>query len=114
MKMPDRAVVTITIVALAIGLAICSLSDHVSAQGRPASTQSVQQALAQKVAALGACNAELGPLQQLSARVLAGELVTVAQAVQQVRAAFEKANPGQTVDDSWKVTDKPGKGDDVK
>lgn len=62
--------------------------------------------LAQQTAALGACNMERGALQAMQAKVLGGELQPPAKVVEAVRAAFEKANPGQTFDVEFKVTSK--------
>lgn len=69
-----------------------------------------QQMLAAKVDALGKCNSELGQLQQLSAKVLAGQLVAPAVTTAANRAAFEQSNHGRTVDDTWKVVDKKKEG----
>jgi len=66
-------------------------------------TGALRQALGQKIAALGTCNAELGQLQQMSAQVLTGQLVPVTQIV----AAFEQANPGKTLSKDWKAIDAP-------
>ena len=60
----------------------------------------LQQALSQRMAQLGACNAELGGYQQ---RIAAGALVTL----EQVKSAFEQANPGKTFDAGLKVRGLP-------
>ena len=54
---------------------------------------------AQRTDDLGRCHAELGPLQQLSAQVLAGRLVSI----EGFKAAFEKANPGKTLSETYQV-----------
>jgi hypothetical protein len=83
----------------------------VSAQAPgPTDAQVFVQQLAQAQSKLGACNAELGPLQQLSAQVLTGELQSPAAMLPKVRAAFEAANPGSTLNTStWKVEAKSAK-----
>jgi len=62
-----------------------------------------KQMAVQRTAELGQCHAELGPLQQLSAQVLAGRLLTLESLRQQVEAA----NPGQTLNDKLVIVAKP-------
>lgn len=69
--------------ALAVGL---SAQEQATPQQQ---IQQLQQALTQRMAQIGACNAELGQYQQQLAN---GQLVTWAQ----VKSALQAANPGYT------------------
>lgn len=60
--------------------------------------QALRQALAQKTAALGAANAELGALQKMQAGFLDGTYAPTADIVKQIVAKVEQGNPGQTLD----------------
>ena len=75
----------------------------------PDLSASLRSALAQRTQQLGACNAELGPLQELSSQVLTGQVGDVAAAkAQQLaadRAAFLKAHPGLQLADDWTTSD---------
>lgn len=64
-----------------------------------------QQLLAQRTNQLGACNAELGPLQQLQAAVINGQLVEPAKLLAGFKEQFQKANPGKTFGDDFKIAD---------
>jgi hypothetical protein len=88
-----------TVVALAIVL--FAIAATPLAQGGEQAPQA-QQLFAQKVAQLGACNAELGQLQQMQAAVIGGQLVDAAK----FREAFERVNPGKTLAADLKVMDK--------
>lgn len=70
----------------------------------PAAPQTLdpRQLLAARTLALGQCNAELGPLQQLQAQVIAGQIVSL----EQVRQQIEKANPGKTITATFLITDR--------
>jgi len=63
----------------------------------------LKQVAAQRLDALGQCNAEKGQLQLIGAQVEAGVLM----ARDQWKAAFEAANPGKTLNEKGVVTEKP-------
>ena len=73
-----------------VALCYAYMGYTLSAQPRTDQVGQLQQALSQRLAQLGSCNAELGGYQQ---RLAAGTLVTI----EQVRAAYERANPGDTL-----------------
>lgn len=73
-----------------------------------AQVSSLRQALASKLSELGKCQTDLGPLNQLEAQVLTGQMVEAKQAAAAFVAQVEKANPGKTIDlATAKIVDKP-------
>lgn len=82
--------------ALVVFLVLVGLGGAATAQA-PSPDDLIKQ-VAQERLRLGACNAELGVLQQLSAQVIAGQVQAVTTTLEQLRARFEAANPGETID----------------
>jgi len=79
-------------------LTCLALALRVVAQAPDATEAALTQQLADQRSRLGACNAELGPLQQLHAQVIAGQVRPVADTQAAIVATVEAANPGQTLD----------------
>ena len=68
----------------------------------PTTTETYRQLAVQRTLELGQCHAELGPLQQLAAQVIAGTVMSTEQFRQQV----EKANPGKTLTEAFVITER--------
>lgn len=103
--------------AVAVSLAIAGSLSVSAQQPQPQQISpaeraaQLQQALAATMADLGACNAKLGPLQQLQAQLMAGQLVAASQvktevekAIAKLKADIENAN-GKTIGPDYKLTD---------
>lgn len=103
MKFPEvRLVLYVT--ALVLSTILCGVAMATSPQDAPVAytADQMRQALAQRTQALGQCNAELGPLQQLQAQVISGQVADVKAMLERFRELYEKANPGETVDADFK------------
>ncbi len=102
--MRTRSILTFALAAIIFAMAAVLATAQEPA---PAKAPDLGQMLAQRTNQLGACNSELGPLQQLQAAVIAGQLVEPIR----VREAFEKANPGKTFGADFVLVDrKPAEG----
>lgn len=94
------ALVTLGGVVVALSLVLSVVVARAQApSAQPSLSTQLQQALAQRTDKLAECNDDRGRMGHQMARIEAGELATVVQ----FKMMVEKANPGQTINDQFKI-----------